>query len=560
MWDGFFHMDDFFYLADADRPFVDYVFQVYNGHLMPGEFALVWWSQAIAPMSWPLAVAITGVMWGALLSGIVFLVRDLFGNSRWGLVTLTLVAFAPLMTTVTVWYASALQILPWATSFVWMLYFASRHARHPNVRWLVLTVLAFAAGLVFWEKTLLALPVVLWVWWRYWPGTGRLGLRGLGVRWWLPALTVGLAALYSLIYLSVQPENVLRSEPSAGQLVDSVRISLAEVWIPAHFGAPWTGFGEGLVPGTSSSWWLFAITLQIAVAAVVISVLRWRAALNAWLVMGGYALVTVALFAFGRINAFGLALAYDPRYVEDLFIVSAVVLPFAFVRPAGSPLPMPRRLNWLPGQVPIWLQVLGFAAFVNVLLLPSIAVGTSWHDSAAKSYVAAARESLDRNPESAVLDVKVPGSVMAPLFLERANASYVLAGARLPVRWNGAGERLLVLDEQGRARPVSLAASSTSVPGFDGECGYRVFGTATPVELDTTLFDWTWIVRMDYLAGGSGDALASLDGNPVQVPIKQGLGTVEFVVVGGGDTLTVTPPQDVGLCVTRVVVGQDGPT
>ena len=62
MWGGFFHMDDFFYLADAQRPFDEYVLQIYNNHLMPAEFAVVWVSQLIAPMSWPLAVGvITGL-------------------------------------------------------------------------------------------------------------------------------------------------------------------------------------------------------------------------------------------------------------------------------------------------------------------------------------------------------------------------------------------------------------------------------------------------------------------------------------------------------------------
>jgi len=559
-WGGFFHMDDFFYLADADRPFVDYVFQIYNGHLMPAEFAIVWVSQAVSPMSWAAAVIVMTALWGLVLVGLVVTLRRLFGDSIWVSVSVALVGLSPLLTTVTVWYASALQILPWAASFIWMVYFAARHAQDPRARWLVATVLVFVAGLAFWEKTLLALPVVLWLWWRYWPGHGALGLGGLGRRWWLPVVTVAVAGMYSAIYVASQSEAVLRSEPSLRQLLDSVRISLAEVWLPGYFGAPWTGFGESLAPGTSNAWWMFLIVGQIVGALIIISLMRWRPAVNAWTVIFGYAVVTVLLFVFGRINAFGIVLAYDPRYVEDLFVVGAVVLPFAFVRPHGSPLSRPRSLTWLPRDVPAWLTGLGIVAFANILVLPSIAVGSSWQDSAAKSWVTNARDSLDGRNGVAVLDGKVPDSVMAALFLERANASYVLAGARLPVAWNGAGPVLYALDEGGTARPVDVAASSTSVPGFDGDCGYRVFEGATAVELDTTLFEWTWIGRMDYLAAASTTVEVSLGGTSTVVPLEEGPGSVMFVVVGAGDTLYVTPTDDVGACVTQVVLGQNGPS
>lgn len=559
-WGGFFHMDDFFYLADADRPFLGYITQVYNGHLMPAEFAIVWVSQAIMPMSWPLAVAFMSAMWAATLVGLVVLLRRLFADSPWVPVSVAVVALSPVLTTVTVWYASALQILPWAACFVWMTYFATRHAAEPRVRWLIGTVAAFVIGLAFWEKALLALPVVLWLWWRFWPGAGRLGLRGLGRRWWLPLVTVAVAIVYSVVYVALQPAAVLDSDPSASQFLDSVRISLAQVWLPGYLGAPWTGFSESLAPGSSSAWWLFVLVGELVVTLIVISIYRWRPAINAWIVIVGYAAVTVLLFVFGRINAFGIVLAYDPRYVEDLFVVGAVVLPFAFVRPLGSPLPQPRSVPWLPSTVPVWFQALGFAALVNVLLLPSIAVGSSWHDSVAKEYVANARASLQDRPGLPVLDGKVPERVMAPLFLEKANASYVLAGARLPVAWNGSGPQIYALREDGVARPVDIAASSTSVPGFDGDCGYRVFGTPTAVELDSTLFEWTWVGKMDYLAAEAGIATVSLGGAPVEVSLDKGPGHVMFVVVGSGDTLEVTPPEGTGICVTGVVLGQADPS
>lgn len=559
-WRGFFHMDDFFYLADASKPFGEYVLQVYNGHLMPAEFAIVWVSQALAPMSWGVAVAVITVLWALTLLAAVMLQRLLFGSSAWAIVTLMMLAFAPLLTTVTVWYASALQILPWSATFMGMLYFAARFAQDARWRWLLAAAATFAVGLLFWQKALLYLPVVLWLSWRYWPGAGRLGLRGLGRRWWLPALTGAMAIGYGLAYLAVQPESVLRSQPTREQLVESLRITLGEVWLPGYFGAPWTGFTDALVPGSASAWPVFLVIAQVVAVLVVISLLRWRSAWNAWAIIAAYAAVTVALFVFGRINVFGTVLAIDPRYVEDLFVVGAVVLPFAFVRPAGSPLPPPRPLSWLPRHVPGWAQAIGWLALANLLILPTVAVGRSWHDFPARDFIANTRELAAENPGIVVFDRKVPELVMSRLFLERANASYVLAGARLPISWNGAGPEVFILDDEGRARPASLAPSSTAVPGLDGACGYRVFGGPTRVELDTTLFEWTWIGQIDYLAAESGTLQVALDGAAVPVPVTKGAGSVRFVVVGGGDTLVVTPPEGVGVCVASAVLGQDGPT
>lgn len=556
MWDGFFHMDDFFYLADAQRDAASYIFQVYNGHLMPLGFALVWVSQAIAPMSWALAVILSLALWAVFLSGVAFAMRRAFGDGGWTIAVTAILAFVPLLTTVTVWYASALQILPWGAAFAWMLYFAIRDAQEHRTRWVLAFLATYLIGLLFWEKVILALPVVVWLSWRFWPGAGRLGLGGLGRRWVIPVSATIMTLAYAAIYLAAQPEAVLRSDPSPGQFLESVRVSLGEVWLPAYFGAPWTGFGDGLVPGSTSAWWAIALVWQLVAALVVISVIRWRPALNAWIVVAGYAVVTVVLFAFGRINEFGLVLAYDPRYVEDLFIVGALVLPFAFQRPRGSSLDAAAPRAWLlPPRSP-WTVVVGSVVLVNLLVLPSIAIGSSWHDSEAKRYVETARASLLEEPGTPVLDRKVPPGVMAPLFLERANASYVLSGLRIEVPWDAAGPRVLALADDGSLREPVLAPSSTSVPGWDGACGWKVLGSPTAVELDTALFDWVWVGRIDYLASGSGRGSVSLDAEAVEVPFSEGLHQATFVVVGQGDTLIVTPPPGVGLCVSQVVLSQ----
>ena len=556
MWDGFFHMDDFFYLADASRPFTEFVSQVYNGHLMPLGFAVVWLSQAVAPMSWPLAVLVCTVLWVVFLAGAVMCMKAAFGNRPWTTIVVSLIALSPLLTTVSAWYASALQVLPWGAALVWMLYFAIRDTQSPRWAFTLGAILSYVIGLLFWQKTLLALPVVVWLLWRYWPGPGRWGLPPWGRRWAFPLAAVIMSVPFTAVYFAAQPEQVLRSDPTLQQFIDSIRISLGEVWLPAYLGGPWAGFTPGLSPGTAAAWWAVFLVWQVVAFLVVVSVLRWRYAWNAWVLIAGYALLTVVLFAFGRINDFGLVLAYDPRYVEDLFIVGAIVLPFAFAKPAGSPLSEPRSLSWLPSRVPVLVSAGALVVLVNLLLMPSIAVGSSWHDSPAKRYVAQARASLEANLETPVLDRKVPPEVMAPLFLERANASYVLSGLRLPVRWNEAGTVVLALKDDGTLVEPVLATSSTSVPGLAGECGWAVTDGPTNIEVDTTVFEWIWVARMEYVASGDGLATASLQGPPVEIPLREGLGEITYVLKGAGDTVLMTPPEGVGICVTGLTLAQ----
>jgi hypothetical protein len=65
---------------------------------------------------------------------------------------------------------------------------------------------------------------------------------------------------------------------------------------------------------------------------------------------------------------------------------------------------------------------------------------------------------------------------------------------------------------------------------------------------------------MEYLAADEGDIEITL-GEEVQLArVEEGLNELQFVIVGGGDQLTITPPDDAGVCVAKVEIGQpEGP-
>ena len=553
---GYFHMDDFFYLADASNPFLDYVFQIYNNHLMPAEFGVVWVSQALAPMSWTLAVIIATTMWFFFGWGVLAVMRRAFGNHPVGFIALALIMFGPILTTVSVWYASALQVLPWGATFVWLLYFAIRDSQQPAHRWWIAGTLVYIVGLAFWEKSLLALPVVLWVAWRMWPGEGRLGLRKLGRRWILPIVTLAISIPYGLWYLALQPEAVLRSDPSGDQVLQSARIGIGEVLLPGMFGAPWTGFSDGLTPFAGREWWILILIWQVVAIALVASVVRWRSSINIWAVVIVYSVITIALFSLGRINAFGLVLVYDPRYIEDLYIVASVLLPFAFVRGRGSRLPEPRTLNLISMDNARWMWPATGLVMTNLLFLSSLTVGWSWQDSEAKTFIDNARVGLDANPDVPVLDRLVPPGVMAPLFLERAAASYVLSGLRIDVDWNGSGPTLYALADDGTLYNPTIGVAARSFPGPNGSCGWRVFNAPTSVGLDRELFAWPWMGRMEYVASADDTLSITMSDQVIEVPVVEGVNTVEFLLTGEGDQVLVSASEDVGVCVWKITMGQ----
>src|SRR5687767_5994376 len=94
-WSWF--MDDWIYLSSTtDMSFQQFVTQNYNGHVMPGQFSLIWLLTRIAPMNYGVAVAVTCVFMIASLLAWTAALRELFGE-RWHLLyALTILGLSPI--------------------------------------------------------------------------------------------------------------------------------------------------------------------------------------------------------------------------------------------------------------------------------------------------------------------------------------------------------------------------------------------------------------------------------------------------------------------------------
>src|SRR5262249_15893342 len=135
----------------------------YSGHLMPGQFLLVWLLTAVAPMKYTVAVlpvlALQAV--GYVLTW-KLLVR-LYGH-RWAiLVPYAVVVCSPLVLAATMWWAYALQLIPLELSLPAALYAHVGYLQTGLRRDAVLGLVWTAVGLACWEKALLIAPVVFGV-------------------------------------------------------------------------------------------------------------------------------------------------------------------------------------------------------------------------------------------------------------------------------------------------------------------------------------------------------------------------------------------------------------
>jgi hypothetical protein len=192
------YADDWIYMSDTrSMSFGHYLFQDYNGHFMPAGFLVSWMVTKAAPLEFWLpvvlvasAAALNAWVWGRALAAVA-------GERLLLLVPLGLLVLSPLMIRPTIWWASALQVLPLQISLALVVLAATRLASSGSRRDLGMMALALFVGLVFWEKSLLLVIPLVAVLLHRGPGSLRSRLRRQAV----PLVTVaGLSVAYLAVY------------------------------------------------------------------------------------------------------------------------------------------------------------------------------------------------------------------------------------------------------------------------------------------------------------------------------------------------------------------------
>ena len=159
---GYYLLDDFVFIDNAvSLPFDLRIFEAYNGHVMPGSFALVEVLTGVAPLSWPAVVALGLLQQLAIDAVLLRLLVELFGRRPAVLVPFAVYVTSSITLPAFLWWAAALNQLPMQLAVLLALHFHVRYLRSGEVRDALRSAAAVAAGLLFSEKTLLALPLLV---------------------------------------------------------------------------------------------------------------------------------------------------------------------------------------------------------------------------------------------------------------------------------------------------------------------------------------------------------------------------------------------------------------
>jgi hypothetical protein len=557
---GYFGQDDFIFTyraAHAAAHDLDYLFQIYSGHVQPGVFAYVWIVTAVAPLSFPVAMAPLLVVHAVTLWFCWRVLVRLFG-ARWGVVVAFAVfAGSPLILFPTLWLAYALQLLPVLLAMFGALHAHLRHVHGEGARHAVYAGLWTMFGLAFYEKAalipavLLAVtilvaphgqPPILWALRRY--------------RWiWLGNAVV--VALFVLLYLSLADTPVNENPVGSRDVLVLAYRSIVDTLLPGLLGGPLTAPAGGATWATPHA--AVRITaVVVAVALIALSAVRARRrALLPWLFLAAYLAVDIALVASARLGLFGPLIASDPRYLADAVPVAVLCAAFAFLAPrrVGEPAP---EVAAAPVNARVAVAVLTVLVMAgSIVSFLRVAPALRFDD--ARVYVATARTALAEEPGMVLYDTAVPGSIMIDWFVGDAFTSRIVGLVPESPRFDRPAEQIYQLDGNGTPQPIiNLTDTTAALKGPQPDCGYHVGEDVVRIPLEDTVTGRR-IVRIGYYTGDSGEGVVRAGETHVRVRFTEGLHVLHVVATGTYTHVEVSRSLRVApICVTDVLVGVPG--
>jgi hypothetical protein len=550
----------------------EYLFQDYNGHLMPAGFLVSWVVTKLVPLEFwlPVVLVASGATVGVWLWGRALVA--LAGERLVLLAPLALLALSPLLVRPTIWWASALQVVPLQISLALSVLAVCRLSRTGDRRDLGRLVLALLLGLAFWEKALLlGIPIVA-VLLHSGPGTLRERIRRHATS--LNALA-GVAVIYTAAYAFL-------TRTATGQREMGVRFDATRS--PSeHVDVLWRAFGDLLAPGLLGGPWHSLpvegdpyrrpqLAVAIGCAAVVVLATAWalRRVERAWLPVGmalSYVVVSCGLVLYsGRYDGLGPTSINDERYVVDPLTV--VVLAAVMVLATPRARAVSTQATTHGGSRPATTLGTTFGIALGVVLAASLVAGnvTAVLDIGtrpSRPWVANVRDDIARLQPVALLDGYAPDKVVqAAFFAEDARLSRVLSPLEADLSFGGPAEQLWIVDDDGHVRPAAVRHDARAVPGPVAGCGYGLDGgDRRSARLTKGLYNWDWVVQVNTLAASGGELVVDIGGTATTLEVGDGLRQLQFAYTGEvPPRVTLARPDGAGtICVTDVIIGGADP-
>jgi hypothetical protein len=368
------------------------------------------------------------------------------------------------------WATAGIQYFPYTLFDLLCLYGFMRYYATGRGRWLAISAVALAAALLFYEKP--AYMLIYLVLLRVLLMSESLRPVDLLRTFWRERLVWGLylavVIVWGIGYIHAKAYGV-HGPVSVGQYLGYFRILWLQTLIPSLASVTIPAFKlSGLQV-------FFVVASQaVAVACVVISLRRKRAAWRAWVFFGAIVVVSAVLVAHSRVAQFGIGIANDPRYLIDFGWLVPLTLCAAFAREKVlTPVVPPRktRLHLAPARLawPILAGVAALAAYGAGSIATGAQLQRDWPGAEARTWEQNLRRDfarIDHSPKPIVIaDNATPFAIMEQFVAPYNRLSRVLHMYVGPVQVDGPieGAALSTVAEDGtihRAKIIPLDSSA----------------------------------------------------------------------------------------------------
>ena len=557
-WSSWFFLDDLIFLRRFDEVSSwAYLMEPYNGHLMPGGKLLFWAIGSVGSAQWWPAVVFLVVGQAVASTACLWMLVTLFGR-RWAIVPpFVLYLFLSLTTPAYMWFVAATQQLPLQVVLSISVGAWVRYLRGEGKRWVVLTLGALVGGMVFREKALLVLPVLVFVSLFYFTH-GRLIGRLQALRRQSAALlaVLSLGVGYLIVYRDRVPSQF--SPVTPGLARDLAATMLGSTLPTGLVGGPWrwhnpsppNSFADPPGWAVTASWLVIG-----AVAAYII--LRRRNAWPAFLLFAGYVAGTYLLVLSARGTDLGPDLGTDTRYLSDIPIVLCLCLGLASMELSGARGSSRAREPALVVRSPTWASTALLAVVAIGGVASSVGYIEPWHHSEAKAFFTTLDKEIALRGRVDLADRVLPEDVMSQLAAPSNNLSYLAPLITRDAHFPEQTSSLLVVGDDGRLRRAEVDTVLASRPGNVADCGWEVTGEGRTIPLGGRAIDYFWWVRIAYLATGPTPATVSFGDTSFDVSLRSGLNDLFLRVEDTFDAVRVDGLEPgVTVCVDTIQVGR----
>jgi len=479
---SWFLVDDFLFTSDIARGIdgTGWYLRLHNGHFMPLSFGLVKLVTVFAgPFAWaPVAAEIIALQLLAALT-CWWMLRTVFGNRPAILLGLGFYLFSPLTMTSTMWWAVAINQLPYQIAFFGMIAAHIKFCRGRQWRWLMVSSAFLTIGYLSYAKTpLLVLTIVILtvIWFSFGPPWQRfwISLRRYRAAWFV----------YGVISLTWLVTYLAKSPPAADQrpsgFLDLLQAMVVQTLLPTFVGGPWdwVPFINGPI-----NYGRPPLVLTVLAAVVIGGVVTWawakseRSLLILWAV-AAYVFASAILIFSGR--AFVLSVLGGEQvgrylqYISDIAPLISLALVAMFVPVVDSFDPMRKRPEPFVRLAPNrWILAAGVAVLLGSSAWSSQTYTTSWRDFGERTLTQRGVEQIE-SERPLFADVGVPLGLLSPLFGENSAIKNYFAPLGDVVRTTSLGNDLKVFDGDMQIAPAGLRDPASpdldADPSPRGEC------------------------------------------------------------------------------------------